>query len=452
MNLQQEEAMAIEIIFFYAIYQVISVIACAILPLYSLIRRIKKKSGLGPLKQRLGWVPKSSSNSHSIWIHAVSVGEILAVQTFIKQLETSQQLTCYLTCGTDAGYKLARKLCIASHVSYLPFDLGPAMLLAFLRIRPTALVVVEAEWWPNMIALAKLLGIQMYWINARVKKASASRYAKYKRLFAHILRQPTTIFTQTLEDRELFVQLGAPQENLVIMGEIKALNVLSKHEQCLNAPPVNTQLPILLVASIYEKELDHYLMLWGSLRKQIPRLKIIFAPRHFHWENSLVRECSRYSSTVAIWNNETKETSAQHAYATLDSHDILVVCKIGELFLLHEIASIVFLGGTFIPIGGHNILEAACWAKPLLSGPFYHNSTHLVNSLLANQGILIAQDYDACKAVTSQLLNNPAMAKTIGSNARQWLEIQAQTPRIHLGNLEKKLGALAKARPTFQRE
>lgn len=420
--------MQITSILIFITYQITQLIILPILPIYLFIRKIKKKPVFGNFKERIGFVPKNKSLTKTIWIHAVSVGEILSIQNLINQIKTNQPNSiCYVTTGTISGKKIAQENLNADYISFLPYDFLLPMIIAFKRIKPNSLIIIEAETWPNLLFIAKCLKIPMYMLNARISTRSIKKYLFFKLLFKNLLEKFNLILTQSEQDTKNFRSLGISNKKIKTLGNIKALNVLLKKNKSKPENIKNKYLT-LLTGSIHPGELDIYINLYKKLKINFPNLKIIIAPRHFHWKQELLDKIKSTKFPFYLWDNESNlKNEPITSYTNLtnkifETNDILLVCKLGELFNLYKTSTIFFLGGTFIPIGGHNLLEPAVWSIPSIIGPFYHNCFDIANKLENVSGIIKIKNTNKLYDKIKNLLLNQEKCLNIGINSSNWLK------------------------------
>lgn len=420
-------------------YQLIQMVIIPLLPLYFIIRKIAKKSSIGCFRERFGWTPTCDSTKKIIWLHAVSVGEVLSIQTLIDEIQhTNNNVSCYLTCGTPSGLAIAREKSNAHYISFMPFDFLLPMIAAFFRIRPQAIIVVEAEWWPNLFFLSYLANIPLYLVNARIRDTNMKRYLKIACILRGLLSIARGIYTQAQDDKERFIRLGIDKRTIHVMGDIKIYNVFIKQERhTINH--TNTHLSakqtILLAGSIHPGEEVIYLNLFDQLKTHNPALKLIMAPRHFYWQDKLIDAVTASNHTYALWDHSSIDTTSISAQYTLREHDILLVCKLGELFSLYHLADIFFLGGTFVPVGGHNLAEPAAWAKLTIAGPYHENAKHIAYHLKKCNGLMIAYNSSDLLSIVSTLLDNKKQYTKHGIAARRWLSQEALYVRSSMHKL-----------------
>ena len=199
-------------------YNLLTLLLLPLVPFYLMLRWFKGKVVFGSLRERLGLVP---STSGAYWLHGASVGETLSLGSLIDQLDG----TCFVTSVTAGGKEVALQQTNADVVSLLPYDFLPSMLLAFLRIRPKALVVVENDWWPNLLMLAYFFGVPVYILSARIHEKSFARYKRMGWFVRTLLAGAQQVYVQTQEDKKRFEQLGLT--SLTVLGDMKAQNVLA---------------------------------------------------------------------------------------------------------------------------------------------------------------------------------------------------------------------------------
>lgn len=423
------------LIVFFIIYQLIQIITIPILFGYFIFRFFKKKP-LGTIKERLGLVPPTPQNTPVLWIHAVSVGEVLAVEYFINAYKkTHPSSHCYLTTGTIGGMLMAKKL-NADQVSFIPFDFLLPMYLAFKRIKPTTLIIVEAEIWPNLLMLAHVKKIPCYLLNGRINEKSASR----RQFIGFLYKLFTHIFAQSERDVSQFQAMGISRQKISLFGDIKTFNVVEKKQALLATQPANNvphnPYVIILAGSIHAGEVDTYLDTFTALKKTHPNLRLILVPRHFHWQQEVITKLTNHNITYDAWTNATPHPSSlckleEEVLNLFATHEVLVVCKLGILFSLYRISTIFCLGGTFVPVGGHNLLEPAVWGKPCLVGPHFHKCASIVTALSAAGGLIKTTPHNIQHHLNT-LANHPGTCINMGNANKDLVALQAETIKKNL--------------------
>ncbi len=433
------------ILIIFTIYQLIQILGLPLIAIYLCIRPVRGKPTFGNFIQRMGFIPKLADNKNVFWLHAVSVGEALSIQGLIQKIKRDiPDAICYVTTGTITGRKIAKENLNADYVSLMPFDLLPPMLLALKRINPKAIIIVEAELWPNLLMLTHFKKIPTYSINARISKRSYTGYKILKPFISPLLNTFKKLYTQTTEDELRFERLGVNPAKFVPLGNLKTPNVLEKFNAIKNTLIKNTN-PIILVGSIHPGELKIYLSLYKMLKKETPNLKLILAPRHFNWKNILIKNIQALKFKYILWDEKYCFTSTleEEAQQTLDNVDILLVCRLGILFKLYNMTTVFCLGGTFIPIGGHNLLEAAVWSKVSIIGPHYFNCKLIANQLETANGLIKVNNEKELIRKTRFLIRNAHVANNMGINAKNWLDLEALNVQDKINLLVKELTSLA---------
>ncbi len=422
-----------KLLLIFIFYQLIQLISLPFVGLYILLRKIKKKPVFGSFRQRMGFVPKSDASKKVFWLHAVSVGEVLSMQRLIDELKKQHENAfCYVTTGTLAGKKMAHQQLNADQVSFMPYDFLLPMFSAFGRIKPAAIIAIEAEIWPNFLILATWKKIPMYLLNARINKRSEKWLQHLSFIFAPLYQTFTHIYTQSEQDVVTIQNMFSIDAAMIsFLGNIKAFNVELKKQEAekfLEATLCKEGMrATLLVGSVHPGELEVYLEVYQSLKPKYRDLKMIIAPRHFNWKEDLMHKIEQIDASYVMWDQERIiESIPQFVDTVLAQHDILLVCTIGKLFNLYPLADIFCLGGTFVPVGGHNLLEPAVWGRPSIVGPYHANCQDHADQLQHAGALAKVDNLKDLQNHLEMLLEDHAVRKTMGDNASAWLEDQAR--------------------------
>lgn len=402
---------------FFITYQVIQVFGLPFIAFYLLWRKYKGKKVFGNVKHRLGLIPVS--HQPTIWVHGVSVGETLAAEYFIKNL-TKLEHKVYLTSGTPGAVHVSKNFEVINR-SYLPFDFLPCMLLAFTRIKPKSLVIIEGDWWPNLILIAKIFKVPVYSLNARVSPHTGLRKILFKIICHGIVKNVSQLFVQTEHDAQEFAKNGISKNKITVLGNIKAYNVKAKLA-ALNLQKHTPQYPVFMAGSIHPGEIEIFLQCFASLKKAIPQLKVIIVPRHLHWIDSLNEQASQHEKVFIL---KTKPDAS--FIQTLQQYDIIIGGALGIMFELYAYASLFLLGGTFVTVGGHNLLEPAVWGIASIVGPHHANCLDTLKNLQQHNSGFIAHNGTDLFKISHNLLSDPKMLDKAGKAAAEWLEQDAKT-------------------------
>ncbi|MFV8818975.1 lipid IV(A) 3-deoxy-D-manno-octulosonic acid transferase [Haliea sp. E17] len=334
------------------------------------------------LGERFGVFPGLQGNSQPvIWIHAASVGETQAARPLIEDLqERFPEARLVVTTTTPTGSALVRGLFgdAVFHV-YCPWDLPGAVRRFLRRVQPRVLVLMETELWPNLLHHSRRQGCRVLLANARMSQRSARGYARFGRLTRQMLADLDLAACQSAEDAARLVDLGLDPGRAAVTGSLKFDFALDAQLQSL-AAHLRAQLnrPVLLGASTHPGEEAVILEAFRSARTVVPDLLCLLVPRHPERFNEVDGLC-RAAGFVVV-----RRSSGIAVQAT---DDILLGDTMGELRLFCGVASLCVVGGSFIPHGGQNPLEAAAWGVPLLCGPHMFNFSEITRLLLAGGGM-----------------------------------------------------------------
>ncbi len=366
--------------------------------------------------ERFGWFP--ATRPGGLWIHAVSVGETMAALPLVKMLqEQYPELPVTVTTTTPTGSDLVRKqLGDQVHHVYAPYDL-PGCLRRFLtRVRPRLLVIMETELWPNLIHACNTADIPVLVVNARLSAHSARGYGRVGKLTRTMLDGIDCIACQNPADARRFAVLGMAADRLQVTGSIKYDLVLpegleSKAREMRNFWP--EQAPVWIAGSTHKGEDEQILAAHREVQKSIPDARLILVPRHperFRAVAELCREGGALLATrtdPATWQAEAR---------------VLLVDTMGELLAAYAAADLAFVGGSLVATGGHNAMEPAAMARPVLTGPHIFNFADLYRQLLAAGAARIVKDPGQLARAVGDLLADPLACRSMGEAGRQVIQ------------------------------
>jgi len=406
------------------------------------------------LRQRLGDVPYSLEiavrrfrlGRRVIWIHAVSVGEVLAATRLVAELEAALQTHISESgCGapdwlvvisttTRTGQALARERFGAERVFYFPFDFAWAVRAYLRALRPAALILMESELWPRMLHECRRMGVPVAVVNARVSDRSVARGLRVKWLWSRVLRGVTLWLAQSDEDARRLVAMGA--QNVSAIGNLK-YDVRAPREsrvaELIKAAAAGR--PIVVAGSTVDRLSDRNLsedemaiQVWeGSLRREMKAM-LVLAPRHperFADAEIVAMEFpyARASDWVAA-----QECTPPFAKSAKDGPpapvDVLVLDTIGDLAAVYGVADVAFVGGSLVQRGGHNPLEPAQFGVPVVMGPSYENFRDVVGKMQVANAICIVKNEEELEGVLLGMLNDREAAKAMGERGQRVFEEQ----------------------------
>ena len=387
--------------------------------LLQMLRHGKYRAGL---RQRLGAVPPNISVQREkpvIWIHAVSVGEVVAstgvVETLQQALPTHRIV---ISTTTNTGQKLAARRFGAENVFYFPLDFAFAIRPYLQALRPELIVIAETEFWPNFLRLAKVSGARIAVINSRVSDRSLSGYMRVRFWFRRILGNVDLFLSQTDEDRHRLIQIGAPADRVSVSGNLKfdvapppPPSIVASLRGATEQTGVG---PVLVCGSTLDEEEGSLLSAFRNILVTHPKAVMILAPRHperFRSVAELVEKLGFRLLRRSLWSVEPLAGS------------VFLVDTIGELAALYSIATVAFVGGSLVPRGGHNILEPAMYGVPVVTGNHYENFRDIVNFFLSRNAVRVV-GLAELPLVFMELIDNPAARAALGRNALVALESQ----------------------------
>ncbi|HMF90449.1 MAG TPA: 3-deoxy-D-manno-octulosonic acid transferase [Candidatus Angelobacter sp.] len=348
------------------------------------LRLGKYRSGL---RERLGFVPSRlrGQAGHSIWIHAVSVGEVLAVSHLVAELQKRLPRTpVFISTTTATGQKLARDRFGRTQVFYLPLDFGFAIRAYQNALCPHLLILAEAEFWPNLLHLSRKRGLRVAIVNARISDRSLPRYRRFRWFFSKVLGEADLFLAQTETDAQRLREIGAATDCVHVSGNLK-FDVRSSAASPLAEDlgrAVGRDALIIVCGSTTEGEEEVLLAAFRDVRKQFPSAVLVLAPRHPERFDKVAALVSEQGFTVIRRSLWTAKRPVSGGVFLLDS--------VGELASVYALASVAFVGGSLLPgVGGHNILEPAQYGVPVMSGPNTANFREIVAIFERGAGITI---------------------------------------------------------------
>lgn len=386
-------------------------------------------SGAG-WRERFGFLPLSLQQKvrEAIWVHAVSVGETLAVTGLVRELRSQYPgRKIFLSHVTPAGREAGEsRFPEVEGRFFLPLDWPWCVRRAFDRIRPAVLLIVETELWPNLLRAARESGTRTVLVNARLSARSFRRYHLARPFLRRILENVDLVCAQSAPDAERFRLLGAPADRVVVTGNIKFDSKPPERSEfqlrLAKALSAGGSRPVIVAASTMSGEEELLLRAFDEIRRAHPEALLILAPRHPARFETVARFLAGQERKVA--RRTALEMNAIDLTHELSSAEVLLLDTIGELAGILELADVVFVGGSLVPTGGHNPLEPAFWAKAILFGPHMENFRDVAELFLgASAAVRVNSARELAQSV-SELVANPARRREIGNKARQVLDQQ----------------------------
>jgi 3-deoxy-D-manno-octulosonic-acid transferase len=360
------------------------------------------------LLERLGL---SDYDRADIWVHAVSVGEVIAVLPLLKAIKKEwPEKRVLLSTITYTGQRVANEKFLEAHrVMYLPWDSSLIIKRVAKRVKPRLFFTVETELWPNLFRILKQQGAAVLVMNGRLSESSFKGYKRIKFFIKDLLCRIDGMYMQDQTSADRALALGAPIERVQVIGNLKFDMTLPQKQLTSWAEKLHGQ--ILTAGSTHRGEDEIVLAAFKRIQQQIQNVKLIMAPRHperfDEVEGLLKKEQFSYVRRSKIEQNEEGMHKAS----------VILLDTIGELSGVYAISSVAFVGGSLVPVGGHNILEPAYWSVPVLFGP-HMNNFPIAESFLTEQAALEVRSEDQFAQAVISLMKSEKEAKELGARGR----------------------------------
>jgi 3-deoxy-D-manno-octulosonic-acid transferase len=417
----------------YFFYRILTAAAMVFLAPYYALRGWLRGESARAFRERLGHLDPgfgaseraaevAAARGHAIWIHAVSVGEVLAAKPLVDGLKTRWPgRPIFVSTTTETGQRLAReRLKNVDGVFYFPIDWVVPVRRSLRTIRPAVVVVLETEIWPNFLREAKRGGIPVIFANARISLKSFARFKRWEFLigpfFAETLEDAALFLPQTSDDEARLSAMGAAGQRMEVLGNLK---------YDTEPPPINTfnswlgdeirkqeRWPVIVAGSVVEGEEEAIIAAYDQVQRQWRHTLLILAPRKPH----------RFDAAAALsaeggWK-VIRRSRIDLAQPLDEEADVLLLDSIGDLAGLYSLADATFVGGSLVPSGGHNILEPASFGQPPVFGPSMENFQDMADQFLDGHAAIQVTSAASLAKVWIQLIENAQLRAQIGAAAR----------------------------------
>ena len=410
----------------YLLYSFATLLAAVVLLPYFLYQAVRHNKYVASAGQRLGYLPVSFNldTEASIWVHAVSVGEVMAARPIVTELKQRYPaLRIFLSTTTLTGQEIAkRQVTDADGVFYMPFDWTFAVRRTLAQVRPTLFVMVETEIWPNLLRECRRAGIRTVMVNGRVSARSFRRYRLIRPLFRRVLADVERFCVQGEETQQRLEALGADPARVTITGSLKFDSLDSAtipwrgRERVLRYFRMSDRRVVVVAGSTMKGEEELVIRAFKRLRATSSggHALLVLAARHPERFADVERLCLE-AGFATVKRSELPIDAEPKA-------DVVVLDTIGELAQIYQIATVVFVGGSLVPTGGHNILEPAIHGKPIVVGPHMQNFTEITETFLANDAaVQVRHERDLDEALVS-LVHDPVRRASLGAAARALID------------------------------
>ena len=410
----------------YLAYSLLTLVVFVVLSPYFLYQAVRYKKYIGGLRERLGFLPITFNvdGDASIWIHAVSVGEVLASRALASDLKARYpRLRLFLSTTTIGGQQVARRsLSNVDAVFYFPFDWTFIVRRTLRLVRPRVFVMVETEIWPNLLRECRAQGVRTVMINGRISQRSYPRYRLVRRFFRRVLADVDRFCMQSEESARRIVELGADPSRVTVTGSLKfdALELPPTpghgrpRDRVLRFFRLSPARAVIVAGSTMRGEEAAVLRASARIKATMPSALVVLAPRQperFAEAERIARE----AGFVATRRSDLPIDAEPRA-------DVVVLDTIGELAQLYQVATAVFVGGSLADHGGHNILEPAIFGKPIVFGPHMQNFKEIADAFVANDAAIQVRSEQELEEALLTLLTDPVRRARLGAAARALVE------------------------------
>jgi 3-deoxy-D-manno-octulosonic-acid transferase len=413
--------------FMYVIYSLLILIFGVIAAPYLAYQAIRYKKYIGSLGQRMGYLPVSFNldGEESIWIHAVSVGEVLTVRALISDLKRRYpHLRVFLSTTTLAGQQVARhNVPDVDAVFYFPFDLAFVVRRTLRLVKPRLFIMMETEIWPNLLRQCKRLGVATVMVNGRISSRSYPRYKLVRPFFRKVLADVDRFCMQSEESARRLIDIGADASRVTVTGSLKFDSLERPGSSALEGRGQNRVLRyfrmssgrhVIVAGSTMRDEEEPLLQAFRRLKSSVTNPLLVIAPRNPERFNEVV-QLARSQAFVTVRRSDLPIDAEPRA-------EVVVLDTIGELAQVYQIATAVFVGGSLVDIGGHNILEPAVFGKPIVFGPHMQNFQEIADAFVTHDAGIQVSHARGLEDALLTLLTDPVRRARLGAAARALVE------------------------------
>jgi 3-deoxy-D-manno-octulosonic-acid transferase len=413
----------------YVLYSVLIVTFFLVMSPYLAWQALRYRKYIGSLRQRLGYLPISFNldGEQSIWIHAVSVGEVLTARALLPQLrERYPRYRLFLSTTTMTGQQIARNsLQYVDEVFYFPFDLGFVVNRTLRLVKPKMFIMMETEIWPNLLRACHRAGIKTVLVNGRISSRSYPRYRLARPFFRRVLAHVDRFCMQSEESARRIIDIGAEPDRVAVTGSLKfdslerpgvatATAADRGRQRVLRYFRMGADRPVIIAASTLKGEETPVLEAFQRIRARMPEVLLIIAPRKPERFDEVEQLARRGGWRVARRSELPVDAEPRQ--------DVVILDTIGELAQLYQVATAVFVGGSLVDQGGHNILEPAVFGKPIVFGPYMQNFAEIARAFIDNDAAIQIRTGRELEHALIGLLTDPVRRARLGAAARALVE------------------------------
>ena len=427
----------------YLTYSLLTLVVFIVVSPYFVYQAIRYKKYVGSLRERLGYLPISFNvdGEESLWIHAVSVGEALTARALAADLKARYpRLRLFLSTTTIAGQQVARRsLQHVDAVFYFPFDWAFIVRRTLSLVKPRVFIMMETEIWPNLLRVCRKRGVKSVVINGRISSRSYPRYRLIRPFFRRVLADVDRFCMQSEESARRLIDLGADPSRVSVTGSLKFDSLglpTASHgkprERVLRFFRISPHRTVIVAGSTFRGEEAAVLRAFARVKSTMPGALAVLAPRQPERFGEVER-LARDAGFATTRRSELPIDAEPRA-------DVVVLDSIGELAQLYQLATAVFVGGSLVDQGGHNILEPAIFGKPVVFGPNMQNFKEIADTFLVNDAAVQVHSDRELEEALLVLVTDPVRRARLGAAARALVE-------ANRGAKDKTLAVIADLEP-----
>ena len=427
----------------YLLYDLLLCLSALVLVPYYLLRGVRYGKTRRGIRERLGSYSKgliaALRGRQVIWVHAVSVGETRAAAPLFKAIrQRHPEAVLLLSHVTETGREVALKVAEADHCIFFPFDLSWLVRRALRRIRPVVVILVETEIWPNFVRAARRQGVPVLLVNGRISDRSLPRYRLAGSFLHQVLAGVSAFCMQTAQDARRIRLLGAAPEQILVTGNLKfdmpaPPAALAARQDLIEQFRLPVDALIWVAGSTHPGEEEAVVEVYRRLLAKHPQLLLILVPRHPERVRQVRDELTRRQVKAAL------RSTIADGQPKLAPGEVLLVDTLGEMLTFYAMADLVFVGGSLVPVGGHNVLEASLLSKPVLFGPHMQNFKEIAGLIRKAEGGLMVADRDDLYHQMRLLIENPAERRRLGENGYNLLQQNRGATERTLAEIDRHL-------------
>ncbi|MDD2556833.1 MAG: 3-deoxy-D-manno-octulosonic acid transferase [Desulfuromonas sp.] len=426
----------------YLLYDLLLLLSMVVLLPWYVIRGCVRGKARQGLRERLGFLaPRVLAvlkGRQVIWIHAVSVGETRAAVPLIKKLRLAYPNAVLLLSNvTETGREIAESIPEIDVCIYFPIDFSAAVRRAVRTVNPALVLIVETEIWPQFVRICHKHKVPVVLVNGRISDRSFPRYKLVGSLLKPVLANITFFCMQSELDARRIGCLGASAEKIHVSGNIKfdqsGISTEELDSKRLRAQfGIAPEARVWVAGSTHQGEDEIVVRVYQQLLQAFPDLILILVPRHPH----RCRQVSELLSKAGV----TWYLRSDNVFPPLTGGSVLLVDTLGEMLSFYTMADTVFVGGSLVPVGGHNILEASMVEKPVMFGPWMQNFKDIAKFISAAQGFGEVHDEEELKQLLTQLLRDKDLSRSAGAQGATILQQHAGATRKTIEVVRQVLG------------